>query len=585
MEKEYKNLVLGCQNCKSDFTIEPEDFSFYEKIKVPPPTFCPECRMIRRMIWRNERSLYRRKCSATGKSIISMYTEDVPFPVYDRDYWWSDAWDSLSFGRNYDFSRPFFEQFRELYNSVPQASFFGINLDDCNYCNFFSDSKSCYSCFGGGQNQNLLYCGSQVFSKDSVDITLGNKNELSYDDFDCFGSYGLIGSIHSESCVDSGFLSDCRGLNNCIGCVNLTKKSNYVWNEPKSKDEYESMKAEIFNGSYKSYQDAKSFFKEHKLKYPVKYVHITNSPDCTGDNIKNSKNSKHCFNATGVENCKYLTWSAGTTKDSYDCVGVGMGAEMIYEGVSNVYELNSVLFSMQCQHGGVNLQYCVTCYGSSNLFGCIGLRSKQYCIFNKQYTKEEYEKLVPRIIQQMNEIPYEDTSGLKYKYGEFFPAEFSPFAYNETIAQEYYPFDKKYAEKMGYRWKDVQDRDLNIDIKNEEMPDNIHDVDSSWVGKVIECAHKGTCNEQCTEAFKILPEELQFYIRMNLPLPRLCPNCRHYQRLSNRNPLRLWHRACMCDKSGHASHQGKCEVEFETSYAPERPEIVYCERCYQNEVY
>jgi len=29
-----------CQNCKKDFTIEPDDFAFYEKIKVPTPTFC-----------------------------------------------------------------------------------------------------------------------------------------------------------------------------------------------------------------------------------------------------------------------------------------------------------------------------------------------------------------------------------------------------------------------------------------------------------------------------------------------------------------------------------------------------------------
>ena len=98
--------------------------------------------------------------------------------------------------------------------------------------------------------------------------------------------------------------------------------------------------------------------------------------------------------------------------------------------------------------------------------------------------------------------------------------------------------------------------------------------------------HKGDCNEQCTEAFKILPEELQFYKRNNLALPRLCPNCRHYQRLQKRNPLKLWHRSCMCEKTKHANHLDiRCPSEFETSYAPDRPEIVYCEKCYQQEVY
>jgi len=91
--------------------------------------------------------------------------------------------------------------------------------------------------------------------------------------------------------------------------------------------------------------------------------------------------------------------------------------------------------------------------------------------------------------------------------------------------------------------------------------------------------------EQCTEAFKIVPEEIKFYKRMSLPLPRLCPNCRHYQRLKLRNPLKLWDRQCMCDKENHFHGKDKCKIEFKTSYSPERLEIVYCEKCYQQEIY
>jgi hypothetical protein len=173
-------------------------------------------------------------------------------------------------------------------------------------------------------------------------------------------------------------------------------------------------------------------------------------------------------------------------------------------------------------------------------------------------------------------MPYIDNKGRIYKYGEFFPSELSPFAYNETIAGEYFPLTKEQAISQGYRWKDREERNYNIDIKNEEIPDDINEVQEDIVNKVIECAHKGECNHQCTEAFKIIPAELQFYKRMNLPLPRFCPNCRHYERLSQRNPLKLWHRQCM--KEG-------CKNTFETSYAPERPEIVYCESCYNKEIY
>jgi len=132
--------------------------------------------------------------------------------------------------------------------------------------------------------------------------------------------------------------------------------------------------------------------------------------------------------------------------------------------------------------------------------------------------------------------------------------------------------------------KNEEKRNYTIDIKNKNISNNIKDVSDDIINKVIECEHKGKCNEQCTEAFKIIPQELQFYKRASLSLPKLCPNCRHYQRLKQRNPLKLWHRQCMCDKDNH-EHKDICKVEFETSYEPERPEIVYCEKCYQAEVY
>jgi hypothetical protein len=172
-------------------------------------------------------------------------------------------------------------------------------------------------------------------------------------------------------------------------------------------------------------------------------------------------------------------------------------------------------------------------------------------------------------------MPYTDKKGIIYKYGEFFPVEFSPVSYNETVAQEYFPLTKEEALDKGYIWKDSDARDYKITKKSDDISDNIKDVDESILNEVIQCQHNQKCNEQCTQAFKITKEELQFYKKMNLPLPKLCPNCRHYHRLKQRNPLKLWHRKCM--------RQG-CSNEFETSYAPDRPEIIYCEGCYNNEV-
>jgi hypothetical protein len=302
--------------------------------------------------------------------------------------------------------------------------------------------------------------------------------------------------------------------------------------------------------------------------------------------------------------------------DSYDGYGVGAKVDLLYESVDTGVSGSRFYFDIFIW-GGSDVIYCYGCHGSHNMFGCIGLHNKSYCILNKQYSKEEYEELVPKIIKHMNDMPYVDKKGRIYKYGEFFPPELSPFSYNETIAQEYFPLTKEQAIEQGYSWKDPEERNYKIQIPNDQLPDNIRDVEDDIVNKVIGCAHaqlstsqvdnpdrlEPACNEQCTTAFKIIPDELQFYRKMNLPLPRLCPNCRHYQRLKQRNPLKLWHRKCMCagkkleirNEKLETSHQyqntikhfhgdNSCPNEFETSYSPNRQEIIYCEQCYNAEV-
>src|SRR5258706_26497 len=97
-----------CQNCKQDFNIEPEDFQFYEKMKVPAPTFCPQCRFQRRMTWRNGWHIFKKKEERTGEKIFSLFPEESPVKIYEKDFWWSDNWDAMVYGRDYDWQRPFF---------------------------------------------------------------------------------------------------------------------------------------------------------------------------------------------------------------------------------------------------------------------------------------------------------------------------------------------------------------------------------------------------------------------------------------------------------------------------------------------
>ena len=589
-----------CQNCKKDFQIEPEDFKFYEKMQVPPPTWCPECRMVRRMTWRNERTLYKRKCDATGNEIISMFSTASPFTIYEHSYWWSDKWDPRDFGKGYNFSKPFFIQFRELLESVPLPNLANSNVINSEYGNHNADMKNCYLSYASFGAENVAYSQGVFNAKDSLDSYNLTDGEQCYEDVLCAKVYKLFFSYDADDSMDSLFLKSCKNTNNSLACVNQRSKSYHIFNEPYSKEEYRKELKNLDFGSYKNLSDFKKKFGEFVLKYPNRFASIIKSTNVVGDMVMNSKNCFYCFDVyDSVEDSKFASHAA-TLKDSYDGYGFGGNAELLYEGIDsgiNASRYKFTAFTHTCHE----VNYTYACHGSSNLFASIGLRSESYCILNRQYTKEEYESLIPKIIKHMNSMPYIDKKGRVYKYGEFFPPELSPFSYNETIAQEYFPLTKEQAINQGYSWKDPEPRNYQVTLKTQDIPAHIKDAPDSILNDIIQCQHHelgsstSKCNEQCTEAYRIIPQELDFLRKQNLPMPRLCPNCRHYQRIKQRNPLKLWHRQCQCagaksenqvytNTIAHEHSENHCENSFETTYAAERSEIVYCEKCYLKEV-
>ncbi len=572
-----------CQSCKKEFTIEPEDFSFYERIQVPPPTWCPECRMVRRLQFRNERSLYHFTCKLCGQSGISMYPDNSPFPVYCVNCWYSDKWDQLSYGREYDFSKPFFEQWKELFFSVPKASIFHRNVENANYSNIVGESKNLYLSYSSTKDsENVYYSKNIDHSTDVFDCLNVIDVSRCYENIDGNKNYNSKFLIASQNCMDSAFLYDCVNCRNCFLSAGLRNKEYVIRNVPYPREKYLEEMVKFDLGSFAEINSVKNEFSLIVKKTPRRYAVILKSVASTGDNIVNSKSVKDSFDVYDMQDARYVFRSFGT-KGVYDANNIG-NSELVYDfaggGGMNSSQL---MFSSNGIKDLRDAYYTDYCTSSSYLFGCIGLRNKQYCIFNKQYDKESFDELRTKIKKHMDEMPYTDKKGRIYKYGEFFPPELSSFAYNETIAQEYFPLTKEEAGDRGFKWKEPERRNYKIQIPNDKLPDDIKDVPDNIVENVIGCAHGGTCKEQCTGAFKVIPEELAFYRRENLPLPRLCPNCRHYQRLAWKNPMKLWHRACMCNKPNHG-HSGKCSNEFETSYSPDRKEIVYCEECYQKEI-
>jgi hypothetical protein len=578
-----------CQNCKQEFTINSNDFVFYEKIKVPPPTFCPDCRAIRRAIFLNRVNLFKKAETKDGKKIFSNYPEEANIKIYDHDYWWSDNWNSSDYGMDVDFKRPFLEQLKELNYSVPWPSRSIRGFINSDYCSQASYLKNCYLCFNTNNLENCQYCDASNYSKDSLDCQASPKSELCYEIRHSVNIFQCFYCSDIGNCRNLWFCEECINCNDCFGCFNLRNKNYYIFNQPYSKEQYFEEIEKINTGSFAELKKIKEKFDELKIKLPRKYIHGTHNSNVLGEYIYNSKDSFNCYEVDGCENVCYSQDFGKSVKDAYDYTNWGQNSELIYEACACGDNCQNIKFCFDCWPAVQDSEYCLCCHSSSNLFGCVGLRSKNYCILNKQYSREKYDELVLKIKKHMVDMPYIDSQGIKYAYGEFFPIEFSPLAYNETLAIEYFPKKKAEVQKQGYLWRDKNPGEHKITIRASNLPDDIKNVTDDILKEVIQC-------DFCKNAYRLIKPELDFYKRFAIPLPRFCFNCRHAERREKMNPLKLWRRLCQCGGSkslnniysNTAKHQhgdGQCPNEFETSYAPEKPEIVYCEECYQKEVY
>ena len=400
----------NCQNCHRKFEITEKDLEFYKKINVPEPTFCPECRQIRRMVWRNERTLYQNTCGLCGKNIITLYSKDKPFKVYCYDCYHGDKWDPMSYGREIDFSRPFLEQFRELQLEVPRLYAFVFNNVNSEYTNGSAFNKNGYLLFVSDHNEDSAYSYSIFNCKDSFDCLNSNECELCYGSVTCKKCYRVF---FSQDCINSQDLYFCKNLANChdcVGSVNLRNKQYHIFNEPYSKEEYFRKLKKLDLGSFEKFGELKEKTKKFWPQFFVKYIHGQNNLRVEGDYIFNSKKSFESFDSEYLEDSKFIQ-HGNKPKVSQDGYVVVDNTELSYEIVSAI-ALRNVKFG-NCVWHNYGSFYLDTCENSNNLFGCVGLKNKSYCILNKQYSKEEYEALLPKIIAHMNKMPFVDKKGMR----------------------------------------------------------------------------------------------------------------------------------------------------------------------------
>jgi len=562
IEEILKNLVPHarvCGMCNREFQVEQGDIEFYNMLRVPPPKLCVECRLRIRRAFVNYATFYRKKCDVPGhtETLISQIPEGAPFPVYDFTYYWNGDWDPFSFGKGYDDSRPFFAQFRELMEKVPQPANTGDTMSVASeYAAYGAELKNCYYIFGGLKAENVLYGNWPMHSRDSMEILVAMNSNKCYEIVQIEDCYRCKFSYFSKACLDSLFMFDCRNCEHCFGCVNLRNKKYHFFNKPLTKKEYEEKMKSINLGKRSELKMWKKKFFELLVELPKRIAFNEKSISSKGNLLINCKDAYGCFYVLGGEHLRYTELEMGA-KDSMDLL-LGTSPQKSYYSVSP-YDGFEIKFSSMTRGECRNIEYSINMKTCENCFACIGLENKKFCIFNTQYSEEEYWKCVDKIKTEML---------AEGEYGEFFPMNFSPFPYDGSISELSFSVTKEEAEKEGLWYYEKEESEFEGEIlEGENIPDDISDVGEEILKKAIKCRKTG-------RLFRITKNELDFYKSETLPIPDVHPETRLKERFAWINNLNL--ETMKCTECG--------KPITGTPYKPAGDTII-CDDCFQNRVF
>ena len=541
-----------CEHCQQNFTISDEELALYKKVGLKVPGLCCECRWKKYLSFAPFGKFRKGKSDLSGENFITVLPVNARFPIYASHEWWGDGWDPISFGQEYNSQKSFFTQLKELQEKVPRPHQGGKNNFNCDWCEDVWESKNCYLSRALFKCENLSYGYRVLTSKDSFDLVYCFDLQRSYNCLFCHNSFNLNFSENSKDCVDSNFLFDCRNCQNCTMSWNLRNKRYCIRNVQYTKEEYEKELAKFNFGSYENIVILKEEFERilkneavHRENFNIK---TTNS---TGNYMTNCDKCINVFSWENSQNCQNCIRGLNS-KDSID--------QAFTWNTENSGNNGTVDGGYQIKHSAHSVgrysEYIDNCLEVEYCFGCVGLRKKKYCILNKQYTKEEYEKLKAKIVLDMGE-----------EYGEFFPYSMGICDYNFSASILYFPqTTKEEILREGGYWSE-EDFSSEDGISSLELPDAIKDTDLGICNQALICP-------QTHYRFNISQSEFEFHKNNNFALPR-----EHFDRRML-EPARK-----MVVSKSYPYKCFYCQKDIEAYYLPEwHYQKIACEECYKQNI-
>lgn len=548
--------------CEGDFEITAEDIEFLKMLRALAPNYCPTCRRIRRLTHMGWSQLFKRECNAPGhnESMISIFSKECPFPVYDYKYFIEDEFDPFSFGVNFDENLSPMVQLTNLRKKFPMPSFLNRDPSSINsdYSNGGRDLKNGYYVMACYHVENAWYSLMINKSLNVMDSYTIHDSEFVFDSVNSDHLYKSSFVYFSNNCTECHFIFDCKNCISCFGCVNLRNAKYCIYNKQYTKEDYFNFIKSIIPFRRDTIKECKEKFWELVKSLPLNAPRIMSSNNVFGSKISNSKD---LFDVTDGNNSENVRHADGVLshKDSMDFLYSGGHSSLLYMCTNIGSQSSRVKFS-------VSSKFCTECefvFNSKNLnncFMCFGLQNKKYCILNKQYTEDEYFKLVDKIKSQMiKEGEYSDGLGF----------EFSAQSYNFSIGQILYTLtDEEIIKFGGYVASEPETNIGNMEtLEARQIPQTIDEVTDDILDKAIIC-------EVTNRPFRIIASELAFLKRMGFPLPTIHPSIRMSERWKISPVGKKYKTVCQ-----------KCDKNMESLFNPTDKYILYCEQCYNKEVY
>lgn len=295
----------------------------------------------------------------------------------------------------------FFTELQKLIFAQPNLPSSVMNTENCDFCSEVYNSKNLSYCFDTYSTTDSFYMFDSFMCADSGDCDYAVESELCYESVDPFKCFNCNFTEYCANSRDLDYCVRCFNSNDMFGCVNLSNKSFCIFNRQLTENEY---REKIVEFKKMPPEKVLTIVEELKKKFPLtQTIEAYNDNTYYGNYIHYDKNCYLCFDAAHDENCSYLYDSFYCT-NSLDLTYTGHN-ELTYQALdsSNLFNCNFAIHSTNCQDSS----YLFRCFNVKNSLGCISLKNKEYCILNRQFTKEQYEQISGQILQELRTQDFE----------------------------------------------------------------------------------------------------------------------------------------------------------------------------------